>query len=115
MKGLVNIAELCDIASSEPILCLSETWRQYPFFKCHSFPTHDVITSPATKTHNKGRASGGIAILFNKNIFNLKVLTTDNHFIITNVSYYSYSFILIAIYIPPDSNFDVTFDKLELF
>ena len=47
MKGFGNIGDLCELATSEDNICLSETRRRDSFTKFHSFVNHDVITSPA--------------------------------------------------------------------
>lgn len=112
IHGYSNISDIDKIYSKQDILCINETWVDrptLPYLPSQVTSQH----SPATRTAKTGRAKGGIALIYNKNIYNANILGQSHNYIVATISTKNKVFNLITVYFPPDFDSDTIIKETD--
>lgn len=102
--GFSNFIELLrdEFDNNNTIYCLCETWlpdmSNYRAF----LNKYTVIISPAKREDNtKGRFSGGLAMIFNKNSFQYTIVFQNDYILMVKFDFCGKSFLVCLVYVSP--------------
>ena len=115
MYSFNNIFDCDRFFNYSDILCFSETWLTHdspvlPYF----FSNHDAIFSAAKKSHQIGRASGGLLILINRDLYTYELLFKSENWIFLQITTKTnFSFILGSIYFQPNCDLEEKLGNLK--
>ena len=93
----MHVDDIQEYVKLNSILCLCETWSiTEPNLKIwNSFGgTQNSWYSPAQRVKDRGRASGGIAIIHNSMSYDSKILFISENYVFTSINTSSFKFIL---------------------
>lgn len=98
---------LPEVCNSD-IVCVNETWAtdDPSILISNYFPDCDVIYSKATKTATRGRARGGLLVVYNKNKYSTENLFINEECVFVKFVSRNFKFIIGFIYTSPTSDFD---------
>lgn len=96
------------------VLCFSETWLYKDTFSCPQFlKEYDFHQSSATKTHSKGRASGGLMVFTKrKAVSSVEIVVTNKNWIFLLLKVCNKCLIVGLIYLKPGSEGDMLLNPL---
>lgn len=106
MKGWSNWMDLSPLLNDIDIVCVSETWMTSSPQFCPPF-NFNLIDSPAVRTPERGRASGGLVIALNTSKYKYKTIKITEQNIFVEINSCNGNFIIGVIYLKPDSNIDL--------
>ncbi len=68
VNGIMNLCDFLNTGVKFNMLFLCETWLTNPYTNIY-LPNFDYIFSEAIKDKARGRAKGGLLLLYNKNLY----------------------------------------------
>ncbi len=111
IKAKLRDVETRQLLASSDIILLQETFLLHDLY----FPSHETWLLPAERCNEKGRPSGGLAILWPKSKgWTIKQLSPQDakFFQVCTVTMNDETCLLVNIYVPPD--FDDAFDLIYM-
>lgn len=113
-KFLKMEAKDIDLVLENHIICLYETWSESNY-TLGIFNRYSIVNSVAYKCKERGRAKGGLSILFRNDIFKIdQTFISRENFIILRLFYKNNVFFaIVCVYIQPVADKDVILGELE--
>lgn len=101
-----------ELSNRQTVLALSVTWSTAESIKPPAnWSSGTCIVSPALKERNTGRASGGLAVMFNSN-FATEIIDKSTHWLFIKITIRDFCFILETLYFKPSFDIVVLFEML---
>lgn len=115
MYGFKNIGEILNEVTELDIICISETWLTAEPTLPAILTDYDYISTSATREFRRGRAKGGLIILYKKHLHNINVIIKHPNWIFIKDKSNNLDFILGLVYIAPLIELDILNDlNLEI-